>query len=275
MPLLRSVLYLPASNARALEKAKSLNVDALIFDLEDAVADEVKIDARDMVCAAVKQGGYGQRKVITRINGFDTQWGQEDWNAVCAVKPDVILIPKVNEASDIQNLCVPEGIQIWAMIETPLSVLNVKEIAACVKNLSLSALVLGSNDLSKDLHLGLERDSYALNMSMSMLVLAARAYGLSVLDGVWNHIEDLQGLQQEAQKAKAFGFDGKTIIHPHQVETVNAVFSPSDRELKQFQDIIVAFSLSENKDKAVLRVNGQMVERLHFEQAKRQLGIEK
>ena len=271
----RTVLYVPASHKRALEKAKQLNVDSVIFDLEDAVAIEQKSLARDWVCQAVASRDYGHREMIIRINGLDTEWGHEDLEKVMKVKPHVVLLPKVNTATDIYRITekLSSDIALWVMLETPLSLLNIAEIVACSTHTPLSGLVMGTNDLAKELGTECDVHRTSLQYALSQSVLAARAYGLVVLDGVYNHLDDLEGLRAEAEQAKAFGFDGKTLIHPQQIDGVHAVFTPSDAEIKQARVIIEAFELPENKGKAVLRVNGQMVEILHLKRAKKILRL--
>ncbi len=268
----RTALYMPGSNERALEKAKNLAADSVIFDLEDAVAPEMKQAARTQVCDALAAGGYGQRLLVVRVNGLETQWGMDDVLALVALashQPDAILLPKVNAADDVLKLArhLPQGVAIWAMIETPQAVLKLPEIAATAQQVPLKALVFGSNDLVKDMRAQFQPDRAPLAFAMSQLVLAARAYDLLALDGVFNDIEDDQGLQNECAQGAAFGFDGKTLIHPRQLETANRVFAPSPNDIAEAKAIIAAFEQAENAGAAVLKVNGKMTEILHYHRA--------
>jgi citrate lyase subunit beta / citryl-CoA lyase len=264
----RSVLYMPGSNARALEKARSLKADALILDLEDAVAPEAKGLARAQVCAAVK-AGFGRREVVVRINAFDSAWGEDDLAAVAAASPDAVLLPKVCEAADIHRAeeGLPPGVAIWAMIETPRAILDIASIAAAGGR--LASLVLGSNDLIKEMggrHMPGRQNLAAV---LSSTVLAARANGLGVIDGVHNDIADAAGFAEECAQARCFGFDGKTVIHPSQIAPANAAFAPSPEEVAVAKALIAAFELPENRDKGAIRLDGRMVERLHAEAARR------
>jgi citrate lyase subunit beta/citryl-CoA lyase len=263
----RSVLYMPGANERALEKAKTLPADSLILDLEDAVAPEAKIEARERVCSAVKAGGYGPRELVIRINGQDTEWGADDLKAAVDAKPHAILAPKVNDAADIDKL---EGslygdhaladIALWVMIETPLAILNIREIAAKAATTQLKGFVMGSNDLLKDFRADPMPDRANLATAYTLTIAAARAFDLSVFDGVYNDIANAEGFAAEARQAKAFGFDGKTLIHPSQVEPCNAIFAPPADAVKQSRDVIAAFADPANAGKGVLKVNGKMTE---------------
>jgi len=269
----RSVLYMPGSNARALEKARSLPADALILDLEDAVAPEAKERARAQVCAAVKTG-FGRREVVVRINALDSTWGEDDLAAVAAAVPDAVLVPKVCALRDIHRVEKRLGasdVAIWAMIETPRAILDIAEIAAAGGR--LACLVLGSNDLVKEMGGRHMPDRQNLAAAMSLTVLAARANGLGVIDGVHNDIADAAGFAEECAQARRFGFDGKTVIHPTQIAPCNTAFAPSSEELAAAKALIAAFDLPENRDKGAIRLEGRMVERLHAEASRRLVAL--
>ena len=278
----RSCLYMPGANERALEKAKSIAADTLLLDLEDAVAPDAKVEARDRVCEAVKAGGYGKREIIIRMNGLDTQWGSEDLEAAVAAGPNGILAPKVSSAAEVRALDealtkagAKADFALWIMIETPLSILNIQEIAASASTSRLTTFVMGTNDLAKDMRALMTPDRIAFQTQLTMAVTAARAYGITAIDGVYNDIKNSEGFEAECQQGRVMGFDGKTLIHPAQVETCNTVFSPSDADVAQAQDIIAAFADPENAGKGVLKVNGKMTEILHLEEAKRLIEMEK
>lgn len=265
----RSCLYMPGANARALEKAKTLPADVLIFDLEDAVAPSAKAEARDQVAEAVKAGGYGAREIIIRINGFDSEWAADDLEMVKAVKPDGVLVPKISHARDIDG-AADADVPIWAMIETPLAIFNIAEIAAAPK---LSAMVMGTNDLAKDMQARLRPGREAFVTALSMTVMAARMHGRIVIDGVFNAISDDAGLASECEQGREFGFDGKTLIHPDQLDASNRIFAPSRSAIEDAQAIIAAFVEPENADKGVLDIDGVMVERLHLAEAERLVAL--
>ena len=278
----RSALYMPGSNARALEKAKSLAADAVILDLEDAVAPDAKAAARAQVCATVAAGGFGLQQVVIRINALDTPWGAADIDAAAKAKPDAVLLPKPNTAADIDRASValrqsgaPETTKLWAMIETPLAVLNARDIAAASKHAGsrLTCLVLGTNDLVKETRAELDDARTAALYWLSAAVTAARAYGLTVLDGVYNDFKDASGLARECGLGRKLGFDGKTLIHPDQIATANRVFAPSEAEVVQARKIIAAFDQPENKGKGVITLDGRMVELLHAEMARGTVAI--
>ncbi len=278
----RSCLYMPGANERALEKAKSIAADTLLLDLEDAVAPDAKVEARDRVCEAVKAGGYGKREIIIRMNGLDTQWGAEDLEAAVAAGPNGILAPKVSSAAEVHALDealtkagASAGFSLWIMIETPLSILNLHEISACASTTRLTTFVMGTNDLAKDMRAVMTPDRIAFQTQLTMAVTAARAYGITAIDGVYNDIKNSEGFEAECQQGRVMGFDGKTLIHPAQVETCNTVFSPSEADVAQAQDVIAAFADPENAGKGVLKVNGKMTEILHLEEAKRLIEMEK
>ncbi len=275
--LFRSVLYMPGSKIRALEKAKTLDVDALIFDLEDAVSPDEKPMARDLVADAVKAGGYGRRSVVVRINGLDSEWGMDDLAAACAAGPDAILIPKVSTGDELRHVeklmktfGAGENTRIWAMMETPLGILNAQEIAAASP--LLEAFVLGTNDLVKDLFAAHTPDRSPVLTSLSMCLLAARAYGLVCVDGVYNAFKDEDGLRASCQQGRDMGFDGKTLIHPAQLAIANEVFAPSDDDIELAQTYVDAFNAAKAKGEGVAVVNGKIVENLHVETAQKVLG---
>lgn len=276
----RSVLYMPGANERALEKAKTLPADSLILDLEDAVAPEAKAEARERVCNVVKAGGYGPRELIIRVNGLDTEWGKADIRAAAQANPDAILAPKVATAEDIRWLdeAIAEGgasekPRLWVMIETPLSILNIKEIAATAKSTRLAGFVMGSNDLIKDFRAEPMPGRENLAACYTLTIAAARAYDLLVFDGVYNDIANAEGFVTEAKQARAFGFDGKTLIHPSQVEPCNTIFAPPADAVAQAKDVIAAFADPANAGKGVLKVNGKMTELLHLAQARRMVAV--
>jgi len=276
----RSVLYMPGANERALEKAKTLPADSLILDLEDAVAPEAKIEARDRVCNVVKAGGYGPRELIIRVNGQDTEWGKADLKAAAHANPDAILAPKVTSGDDIRWLDetiseagAPRSLQLWVMIETPLSILNIKEIAETAKTTRLAGFVMGSNDLIKDFRAEPMPGRENLAACYTLAIAAARAYDILVFDGVYNDIANAEGFAAEARQAKAFGFDGKTLIHPTQVEPCNTIFAPPADAVQQARDVITAFADPTNASKGVLKVNGKMTELLHLAQAERLVAV--
>lgn len=269
----RSVLYMPGSKERALEKAKALEADALILDLEDAVSPDEKPFARDLVCAA---GGYGRRTVVIRINGLDSEWGQADLIAACKAGPDAILIPKVNAAADLHHIAdlmvkhdAPAHTKIWAMMETPLGILNALEIAAAPR---LQAFVMGTNDLVKELNATHTPDRTPVITSLSLCLLAARAHGLLCIDGVYNAFKDDDGLRAECIQGRDMGFDGKTLIHPAQLVVTNEVYAPSVEDLELAQTYVDAFNDAKSRGEGVAVVNGRIVENLHVKTAQKLLG---
>jgi citrate lyase subunit beta / citryl-CoA lyase len=278
----RSVLYMPGANARALAKAKSIAADALILDLEDAVAPEAKEIARQQVAAAVSGGGYGRRELIIRVNALTSPWGETDLAVGAAAAPDAILLPKVNGAAEIlaatqhlERLGSAAKTRLWAMIETPLAILNLKEIAASSAQAGarLDCFVLGTNDLVKETGADLQANRRPALYWLSAAVTAARAYRLDVLDGVYNDFKDLEGFRRESRHARALGFDGKTLIHPDQVATANEVFAPAEHEVLLARKILAAFVQPENQGKGVISVDGRMIELLHARIAERTVAI--
>lgn len=266
----RSVLYIPGSKDRALEKARGLPVDAIIFDLEDAVAPDAKEGARDTLKAALAEGGYGNRAKIVRINGLDSQWGKGDVEALRDAEADAFLLPKVNSAADVQALAdlLGNDTPIWAMIETPLGVLNALEIAV---HPQLQGFVAGTNDLAKELNCRYRADRLPMQMALQTMLLAARAHGVVAVDGVYNQFKDDEGLKAECEQGRDLGFDGKTLIHPAQVAVTNDAFAPSDAEVDLAQRQIAAFEESEAAGQGVAVVDGKIVENLHVETAKKTL----
>ena len=277
----RSCLYMPGANPRALEKAKSLNADTLMFDLEDAVAPEAKIDARKTVCEAVKAGGYGPREIVIRVNGLDTEWGLDDLKAAVAAGPDAILAPKVIDGGDIDRLNdamsragAPDDMGLWVMIEMPKAILNIQDIAEAVGRTRLTAFVMGTNDLAKELR-GVNDPPArtAFQTALGLSVAAARAYDLLAIDGVFNGIGDDEGLEAECLQGRLMGFDGKTLIHPSQLEAANRIFAPDEADVEQAKAVIEAFADPANTGKGVLKVNGKMTELLHLEEAQRTVAV--
>ena len=278
----RSVLYMPGSNARAIEKAKTLPVDAVILDLEDSVAPDAKETARKQVVEAVKAGGFGGREVMMRINALDTPWGSDDLTAAVAAAPDIILVPKVSTRQPVEaigqrllDMHADLRTRLWVMIETPLAILNIAAIAACAADSEtrLSGFVMGTNDLAKDTRARLVPGRFPMIPWLMNCIAAARIYGIDVLDGVHNDIADEKGFLEECAQARDMGFDGKTLIHPKQIEPCNAAFTPPAEEVAQARKIIAAFDLPENRGKGVIQLEGRMVERLHADMAKRTVAI--
>lgn len=258
----RSALYIPGSKDRALDKARSLAVDAILFDLEDAVAPDEKVNARATLKAALAEGGYGPRYKIVRINGLDTEWGRADAEAVRDIAADAVLLPKVNSAADIDALAAITGdLPIWAMMETPLGVINAASIAAHPK---LEGFVLGTNDLAKDLNTRKSERREPLLYALEACLLAARAYGKIALDGVYNAFKDDEGLAAECEQGRDMGFDGKTLIHPAQVEITNRAFGPSEAEIDLAKRQIAAFEEAEKNGQGVAVLDGRIVENLHI-----------
>ncbi len=270
----RSVLYMPSSNERALEKAKTIPCDALILDLEDAVAPEAKVAARAAACAAVKSGLYGRRELTIRVNGLDTEWHTEDLAAACAAGPDAIVVPKVNSSDEVRTLVASmagasEHTKLWAMVETPVALFNALDIATASDRLTV--LVMGTNDLVKELYAEHVPGRQPLLTGLSLALLAARAAGKSILDGVYNDVKDPEGFLAECAQGRELGFDGKTLIHPGQVEGANAAFAPSTQAVQDARGILAAWE--HGSGSGVVTYNGRMVENLHVASAERTLAI--
>jgi citrate lyase subunit beta/citryl-CoA lyase len=268
--VLRSVLYMPSSNARALEKAKSLPADAIIFDLEDAVAPDAKETAREQACAAASSGDYGNRTLTIRCNGLDTPWGEADLKAAAAAGPDAVVIPKVSGPDHLAQVAAVVGPQtrIWAMVETPAAIFAVREIAA---HPQVDVLVMGTNDLAKELRAALVPGRAPLLPHLATALLAAREAGITILDGVYNDVKDLEGFEAECVQGAQLGFDGKTLVHPTQVEVANRVWAPSDEEVEHARRVIEAFDEAQREGKGVVTVDGRMIENLHVDNARRTL----
>jgi len=272
------VLYMPAANERALAKAKTIPADALIFDLEDAVAPDAKEEARAQVCQAVKAGGYGAREIVIRVNGLTTPWGRDDVVAASNAGAHALLLPKVEGAGYIREVLsimdvagASETMAIWCMMETPLAMLHAERIAAASPR--IGALVMGTSDLTKDLQAHHTRDRLPLVTAIGICMLAARAFDIAIIDGVHLDLEDMDGFEAICHQGHDMGFDGKTLIHPNQVAACNAAFSPGADEVAQARRLIAAFGQPENKDKGVVQVDGRMVERMHAEMARRTVAI--
>ncbi|MHB2168386.1 HpcH/HpaI aldolase/citrate lyase family protein [Alsobacter sp. R-9] len=278
----RSVLYMPGSNARALEKARTLPADALILDLEDAVAPDAKSQARQQVADAVRAGGFGPREVVVRINGLDTGWGEDDLRAVATTGADAILIPKVSSpahvvraASALAKAGAPDRTRLWIMMETPLAMLTALPIAATASDPAnrLACMVMGTNDLAKETRARLVPGRLPFVPWLQACLAAARAYGIDIVDGVFNGLTDEAGFREECEQGRDLGFDGKTLIHPSQIAVANEVFGPTVGEVTWARAIIAAFALPENRDKGALQLEGKMVERLHAEMGRRTVAI--
>ena len=270
----RSVLYMPSSNERALEKARSLPVDALILDLEDAVAPDAKEQAREKACAAVRSGEYGRRELTIRVNGIGTRWHEEDLRAAAAAGPDAVVVPKVGSAAEVRALVAaleaagaPEHTKLWAMVETPAAMLHCEEIAGASERLTV--LVMGTNDLAKELHAEHVPGRQPLLTGLGLCLLAARATGTVILDGVFNDVKDADGFAAECRQGREMGFDGKTLIHPGQVEVCNTTFAPSPAQVEEARGILEAWEAGAGA--GVVTYNGRMIENLHVETAQRVL----
>ena len=269
---------MPGANERALEKAKDIPADALILDLEDAVAPDAKPEARERVCAAVAGGGYGNRELVIRANGIGTPWHEDDLAAAAKAGPDAVLVPKVNSAAEVHAIesaleagGAPDRTKVWAMLETPVAVLHAEEIASASERLTV--LVMGTNDLVKELHAVRVPNRHPLLTSLKLCLLASRAAGKVLLDGVYNDIKDEAGFLDECRQGREMGFDGKTLIHPSQVEPCNAVFAPADDEVDLAERIIAAFEEAHAEGRGVVTVDGRMIENLHVDEARRVLAI--
>ncbi|MEQ3649839.1 CoA ester lyase [Hyphomonas sp.] len=277
----RSCLYMPGANERALEKAKTLPADTVIMDLEDAVAPEAKETARDTIRAAVTAGGYGHREIVVRMNGLDTEWGQADLKMAVEAGANALLAPKVIDGSDIDRLDdamsragAPAEMGLWVMIEMPKAILNIQDIAEAVGRTRMTTFVMGTNDLAKEYRARMTPDRLAFQTALGMSMAAARAYNIVAIDGVYNDIKNEQGLIDECEQGRDLGFDGKTLIHPSQLDTANRVFAPSPHDVEHAQAVIEAFADPENAGKGVLKVNGKMTELLHLDEARRTVAMD-
>lgn len=273
----RSVLYMPAANERALEKAKTLPADAIIFDLEDAVAPDAKPTAREQAAAAVGSGEYGHRELTIRCNGLDTPWGADDLAAAAAAGPSAVVVPKVSGpealgeiASRLEAAGAPDHTRIWAMVETPTAIFRAREIAGFDR---VAVLVMGTNDLAKELRAQLVPGRAPLLPHLSTALLAAREAGKVILDGVYNDVRDAEGFEAEARQGFELGFDGKTLVHPSQVEPTNRIWAPSDDEVEHARRVIEAFEAAEAEGRGVVTVDGRMIENLHVDNARRTLAV--
>jgi citrate lyase subunit beta/citryl-CoA lyase len=272
----RSVLYMPSSNERALEKAKTIPCDAIIFDLEDAVAPDAKPAAREAACAAVKSGEYGRRELIIRVNGIGTQWHEADLAAASAAGPDVVLVPKVNSAEEVRTLVsameaagASDHTTLWAMVETPIAMLNALSIAQASPR--LTGFVMGTNDLVKELYAEHVPGREPVLTGLGLALLAARAAGIVIIDGVYNDVKNAEGFLAECVQGRQLGFDGKTLIHPGQVDAANETFAPSPQAVEDARGILAAWEAGAGS--GVVTYNGRMVENLHVESARRTLAI--
>lgn len=274
----RSVLYMPGSNQRALDKSRTLKADTLIFDLEDAVSPDKKQLAREQVVAAIQLGGYGKREIIVRVNGLDSEWGEDDITAAAVSGADGICLPKIENEIEVEaavkllnDAGAPSTMQIWVMIETPLGVHNVNHIAGA--DARISVMVMGTTDLAYELHVPHTEDRIGLQYALSRCVVAARVHGKEVLDGVYLNIDDQSGFISASEQGRQLGFDGKTLIHPSQIAAANRIFGLSDNDVVHAHTVINAWREAEAEGKAVVLVDGQLIEAMHVEEARRQIGI--
>lgn len=274
----RSVLYMPAANSRALAKARTLDCDGVILDLEDAVAPDAKAAARASACDAVKAGGYGHREVAVRVNSVGTSWHDDDLAAVCAAGPDAVVVPKVDSAQQVlalsarlEELGAPSATRLWAMLETPRAILDADQI--CAASPRLEVVVLGTNDLLAELRARPVAGRGPLTFALSAALCAARAHDKVVLDGVYNDVHDPQGFEQECLSGRDLGFDGKTLIHPNQVDVANRIWAPTDSEVEQARELIDTFDAALARHEGVVTFHGKMIENLHVETARRTLAF--
>ncbi len=274
----RTVLYMPGSNTRALEKARTLATDALILDLEDAVSPDAKSTARDQVADAVAAGGFGHREVLVRVNGADTEWFEADIAAVAAAPPDGVLMPKVSSAADVAGAeaalaaaGAPGDLPLWAMLETPRAVLDAAAIASASDR--LVGFVMGTNDLAKELRAAHVPGRAPLLTSLAWCLLAVRDAGKTIVDGVYNDLDNAEGFAAECRQAVELGFDGKTVIHPRQLDACNAAFTPTDSEVAHASRMIEAFEAARAEGRGVVTVDGKLIENLHVEEARRTLAV--
>jgi len=271
----RSALYMPASNTRAIEKARDLPCDVVILDLEDAVAPEAKDEARSNAVAAAQAGGFGPRELVIRANGLDTPWGETDLATAGTAGADAVLVPKISSRQDLSDVRarLPRDLPVWAMIETCAAVFRLEALGAASRELGVTAWVMGTNDLAKEMRCRLTVDREPLQAALSLSVMAARAHGIAVLDGVFNEIADADGLARQCVQAAAFGFDGKSLIHPSQVGPANAAFTPEADAVAWARTVVAAFETPAAAGKGVLKVEGRMVERLHYDDARRLIAV--
>ena len=274
----RSALYMPASNARAVEKARSLACDVVILDLEDAVAPEAKVDARQAAAAAVRTGGFGGREVVVRVNALSTPWGAEDLAVIALAGPDAVLVPKIDGPQDVAAYhaalaAAPDHTGLWTMIETGKAILRLGAIGAAAADTRLSGFLMGVNDLAKEMGARQVADRAPFQAALSLSVMAARAYGLIILDGVHNEIEDLAALEAVCRQGVDFGFDGKSLIHPTHLETANRVFTPPAEDVAWSRAVIAAFDDPANAGRGALRVEGKLAELLHRDQARKLVAV--
>lgn len=274
----RSVLYMPGANERAVEKAKGLAADAIIFDLEDATAPDAKVEARARVCAAVASGEYGNRELTIRVNGLDTEWHADDLRAAAEVGPAAVVVPKVSSVADVaavekglEAAGAPDHTTIWAMVETPIAMLHASEIAASSERLSV--LVMGTNDLAKELHAEHVPGRQPLLTGLGLCLLAARAHGKVILDGVYNDIQNEAGFEEECVQGRQLGFDGKTLIHPSQLEPANRVWAPAPDAVDDARALIATFEAGIAEGKGVVTHNGRMIENMHVDNARRLIAL--
>lgn len=269
----RSALFMPAANPRAIAKAKTLDCDVVILDLEDAVAPDLKAAARDAAVAAIAEGGFGTRELVVRVNALDTEWGADDCAAIGRCAPDAILLPKISTPADLAaaRRTVASDVPLWAMIETCAAVIGIGALADAAAEHGLSCMIAGTNDLAKEMRCRPDPARTPMLPALAMIVMAARSAGIVALDGVCNVLEDGELLQAECAQGALFGFDGKTLIHPAQIAPANRAFGASDAQLDWARSVIAAFALPENADKGAIRVNGEMIERLHLSEAERLL----
>jgi citrate lyase subunit beta/citryl-CoA lyase len=278
----RSLLFMPGSNARALEKARNLPADGLILDLEDAVAPDAKATAREMIAQAIAAKGFGRREVLIRINALDSPWWIDDVTMAAKARPDGILVPKISSVEDLAaiadrltDLSADPAIRVWAMVETSRAVLHAEELAAASRDseMRLAGFVFGPNDISRETRIRMQPGRAAMLAMITHCILATRLHGLEILDGPYSDFSNFDGFAQECAQARDLGFDGKTLIHPGQIEACNAIFTPPEEEVAQARNIIAAFELPENAARGAIQLDGRMVERLHADMASRTIAI--
>src|SRR6202043_253245 len=278
----RSLLFMPGSNARALEKARNLPADGIILDLEDSVAPDAKAMARDQIAQAIAAGGFGRGEILIRVHTLDSPWWMDDITMAGKARPDGILVPKISRAEDFTAIArclgdvdAPASIRVWAMIETAPGVLHAEELAAASRNaeMRLSGFVFGPNDISRETRIRMQPGRAAMIPMITHCILAAHAYGLEILDGPYSDFSNVDGFGQECTQGRDLGFDGKTLIHPGQIEACNAIFTPAAEEVAQARKVIAAFERPENASRGAIQIDGQMVERLHADMARRTIAI--